>query len=389
MFNPESGPNEENLDQSKSDDGIDIIESSSVAEEEISTKLQDNGSSKEKADEIAKKVIEKNNYNAVIYPEDSIQRKFNNRNQLLCLKDIGLTSSQELEILNKLNLDIESSFNKTIDEIVSITNKDPKDIKNEIDGIITENKIENLSEAKELITSGIVIRGFENSKDIPPMSANFIKDFLNNTFPKDFLKNNGISRILKSQNYYYNKNSFIETAKDRDSYLKEEMELEGVDSFEKLKHIYKIRAKVGGDNYKETIRLGNFEFDNPSILDHIKSLKIESEDKQNILYVLGTIAHEIAHKYEKQINLEEYQSLIKEENKAVSEYVNNHIKLYGSNKETITTEDFAETIRIYVTNPKYLKENYPLRFSFVDNLSIVKAGGALSQVFPGQFSSDY
>jgi ribosomal protein S17E len=388
MFNPESGPNEENLDESKRDDGIDIIESSSIAEEEISTKLQDNGSPKEKADEIAKKVIEKNNYNAVIYPEDSIQRKFNDRNQLLCLKDIGLASSQELEILDKLNLDIESSFNKTIGEIVSITNRDPKDIKNEIDGIVTENKIENLSEAKELITSGIIIRGFENSKDVPPMSANFIKDFLNNTFPKDFLKNNGVSRIIKSQDYYYNKNSFIETTGNRDTYLNEEMKLEAVDSLEKLKHVYKIRAKVGGDNYKETIRLGNFEFDNPSTLDHIKNLEIESEEKQNILYVLGTIAHEIAHKYEKKINLEEYQSLISEEDKVVSEYVNNHIKLYGSNKETIAMEDFAETIRIYVTNPKYLKENYPLRFSLIDKLSIAKVGGVLSLVFPDRFSSD-
>jgi len=388
MFNPELGPSEENLDESKIDDGIDIIESSSVAEEEISAKLQDNGSSKEKADETAKKVIENNSYNAIIYPEGSIQREFNDRNRLLCLKEISLASSQELEILNKLNLDIESNFHKTISEIVGATNREPGDIKNEIDEMVAENKIENLNEAKELITSGIVVKGFEDSKDIPPMSADFIKDFLNNTFPKDFLKNNGISRILKSQDYYYNKNSFIETTSNRDTYLKEEMNLESVDNIEKLKHIYKIRAKVGGDNYKETIRLGNFEFDNPSTLDHIKTLEIESEEKQNVLYVLGTITHEIAHKYEKQINLEEYQKLIEKENKAVSEYVINHIKLYGSNKETIATEDFAETVRIYVTNPKYLKENYPSRFSFIESLSVARAGGALFQVFPDRFSSN-
>jgi len=392
MLNPELGKKEEELEQnvneSEGDDGIDIKESLCVAEKEISAKLQDNGFSKKKADEMAGKVIEKNNYDAVIYPENSIQRKFNDRNRLLCLRDIGLASGQDLEILNKLNLDIENDFNKTIGEIAGITNRDPKDIENEINGTIAENKIENLSEAKELITSGIVIRGFENSKDIPPMSDDLVKDFLNNTFTKDFLKNNEVSRILKNQNYYYTKNSFVETAGDRDTYLKEEMKLEGVDSPEELKHIYKIRAKIMGDNFKETIRLGNFEFENPSTLDHIKNLEIESEEKQSILYILGTIAHEIAHKYEKQIDFKEYQGLIKGENEAVSEYVNNHIKLYGSKKEKIAMEDFAEAIRIYVTNPEYLKENYPLRFGFIENLSIAKAGGALSSIFPDRPLSD-
>lgn len=164
------------------------------------------------------------------------------------------------------------------------------------------------------------------------------------------------------------------------------MRLENVDSPEKLKHLYKLRAMAHVDNYPGTILLGNFEFEFSSCPDYIKNLEIESKEKEMCLYVLGTISHEIAHKYEYQIDLDEYQNIVEEEKishgkEAVSEYVYNHINLYKSNKNLITREDFADAIRIYVTNPSYLEENYPLRFDFiVKNMPFVKAGGAFEAI---------
>lgn len=85
----------------------------------------------------------------------------------------------------------------------------------------------------------------------------------------------------------------------------------------------------------------------------------------------------LVHCKEDPIKFNEYKKITEEEqlgDKAfVSDYVRKHKDLYGSNGQSILREDFAETIRIYLTNSDYLKTKYKQRYKFIkDNYSFVK-----------------
>lgn len=214
--NSEEGVGTEQFDSLK-DDEINILEgSTTAAEREISSRLiQENNLSEKQADDFAKEITEKYSYTGIPYPENSIQKEIDERNRLLCLNDLHLINDQEKETLNQLNSNIERDTNAIVDELVEITKRNPEEIIKEIDNAIKENKVENLDEAKELILTGFVVRGFENSKDIPSLSPDSVKNFLDTTFSTEFLRDVGLSRILKKEGYYYNDESWVRAAKDR------------------------------------------------------------------------------------------------------------------------------------------------------------------------------
>ncbi len=116
---------------------------------------------------------------------------------------------------------------------------------------------------------------------------------------------------------------------------------------------------------------------------------LKAEEDGMRAYIFGTVAHEVAHRCEAQMSrgdFEEYHLIIKEEtvpqrSKFVSDYVLRHSEVYGSNEQILFKEDFAEAVRIYTTNPDYLKTNYPRRFDFIEqNFPFIKPGGVIDAI---------
>ena len=49
----------------------------------------------------------------------------------------------------------------------------------------------------------------------------------------------------------------------------------------------------------------------------------------------------------------------------ISDYVVKHVKVYGSKEFDIFQEEFAESVRIYLTNPEWMTQNYNDRFELI------------------------
>jgi hypothetical protein len=59
----------------------------------------------------------------------------------------------------------------------------------------------------------------------------------------------------------------------------------------------------------------------------------------------------------------------------VSGYVNKHAEVYGTNPYVLMQEDFAESLRIYATNPQWLQSHFPDRFALIQHhLPFLKPG---------------
>jgi len=259
------------------------------------------------------------------------------------------------------------------------------------------------AEAKEIITKGPIIEGFENSQDIK-ISSRQVKDFIFETFGEEAIKKAKISRIVKNNRYLvFFKNDYgsdfsekdkdhyqkiknlmangllryfsanIAMANDKESYLKAESVLENKNDLDKLDHIYRVRAGTGDFNKYSKISLESFDIEKSNQFDYLEKSGLDKEEEKMQAYMLGAIAHEIAHRCEKRADpklLAEYEKIIKEESaptrkKYVTDYVLKHKEAYNSDDKTLLKEDFAEAVRIYAINPAYLSDNYPRRTDFL------------------------
>lgn len=339
----------------------------------------------------------------VIYPEELGPKLVYDRRKLSLLRDLNLITEEEKRILDQL----ENDFNKVIAEIAETTKIDPGEIKKDVDFALTSGTAYSLAEVREIMIDGPIVEGFEDTKD-PRISNAAIRDFLKSTFTSEELRKAKIGRISKDDNYMIYRNIGNESkeyaqkfnelteknianldidtgmmiATSRENYLQAEMFLEGVDNVNDLKHIYKVRATAGRKGGFHKIQLRSFGIEKSEDFDYLTTIAGSEEDKIKA-YILGTINHEVAHRYQHQLEKEkfdDYKRIIDEEvsqqrPRFVSDYVLKHSEIYGSSEQLLLKEDFAESVRIYTTNPDYLKINYPRRFNFIkENFPFIKSG---------------
>lgn len=311
------------------------------------------------------------------------------RRRLSGLEELNLTSKeQKTELIN-----LQSIFNQMVSNIKQVVDDQPEKILENIDEALLYNVARNLLEAKEIITSGPIITGFEETDD-PKIPDRAVKEFLKNTFGLDALRKSKVGRITKDDKYllyrgYSTKHvqegnelvakGFLKReesgeliAETKEDYIKAEMFLEGINNPENLQHIYKIRATSELSPFYSKIKLRRFGIEKSSDFAYLKNLPLNSEDDRMRAYIFGTIIHEMTHALVQKLDpkiLEQYKTIIssdQSQEKYVSEYVLKHKKQYDSDDQEIAVEDLAEAMRIYATNSKYLKGNFPERLNFVE-----------------------
>ncbi|MFA6436954.1 MAG: hypothetical protein WC242_02450 [Candidatus Paceibacterota bacterium] len=339
----------------------------------------------------------------VIYGEGPHKELTVRRKKLSIYRELNIISDEEITILEKL----EADFSKITKEICTATGDDPEETLKNIDSILEYQMAKDLSEAKEILINGPIIEGFEETKD-HQMPDESVRQFLKDAFGLEALKKAKVARVTKDDQYmiflgynfqYGDKGAKLVKQgiadwdgydhtrlilKSKEDYLKAAMFLEETDNPDRLEHAFKVRASSGNPGGFSIIRLRSFGVEKSSELDFLTdTTEFDNEDDRMRAFMLGVIAHEIAHGYEKQEKegiFDEYKRIIEEENsyirsQYVSDYVLKHKERYGSDPQAIFREDFAEAVRIYITNPEYLQQNYPRRFAFINQkFPFIKAG---------------
>lgn len=271
--------------------------------------------------------------------------------------------------------------------------------------------MQSLEEAERVMIHGPIIEGFAETKD-PKIPNEAVTNFLHDCFGEEELRNAKIARIAKDDKYLIQRRrgeKFIEEgnalaktglvrneegmlflAEDREHYERAAMFLEGVDDPSKLKNTFKLRATAGISGGFHIIRLRSFGIEKSNDLDYLADVPLASEEDKMRAYMLGVLAHEVAHRIEGHLDkmvFTGYTDIMEEERapslrpQYVSAYVVRHKEVFESNEHIMFQEDFADSVRIYVTNPKYLEQNYPRRFAFIrDHFPAIKAGSVVEAV---------
>ena len=343
----------------------------------------------------------------ITYSDDPNKQLVFERKRLSQLEELNLLTDDEKQKLEQLR----NNFDRVIAEVAEATGDDPAEIQKNLDTALTYDVAKDLLEAKEIMISGPIVDGFEETQDARIQNAD-IREFLKAAFTPEALRKAKVGRIEKDDKYLMIRahkrdkdteegNELVARelvqwdagmllAKDKENYLQAEMFLEGVDDPSKLKHTFKIRATAGDSSGFHKIQLRSFGVEKPTDFDYLADTGLDSEEAQMRAYILGTIAHEVAHRYENQLGrkfFEEYKQVLEEEvapqarPKFVSDYVVKHSEMYGSDEQLFLREDFAETIRIFTTNPDYLRTHYPRRFAFIEqNFPFIKSGSVIEAV---------
>ncbi len=332
-------------------------------------------------------------------------RMFRERNRLLALKDWHLADEEDVKTLEQLQTD----FQNAIDTVSNRTGEDPTVVAKNIDSALLCGVAQNLHEAVEILIEGPIITGFETTQD-PSFSNQQIGTFLKFAFGEPALRRARIGQITKDDLYIMYKNNQKNehilqgnelcdkglihwdhgwlAAETKGAYLQAELYLEGIDDPSKLQHLYKIRASTGSSNGYETIDLHSFGIEQPEDYEYLRYLPLDRDGKMRA-YMLGTLSHEVAHRCQKQLTEESlagYRQIITEEvgpdrSKYVSDYVRRHKEVYGSSDDMLLGEDLAEAVRIYTTNPDFLKNHYPRRFVFIaQHMPFIKPGSVVEAI---------
>lgn len=319
------------------------------------------------------------------------------KKRLLALGELNLLDEKEKEQLEL----IQNDFDKIVSEISLLTGEAKESCELYLDKILSSGFAEDVKEAKDILANGPKIKGFEETKDIKIPNKK-ISEFLENSFGKDVLRKSSIAfidkddkwlikcddmdkanELVKKFNIDLHDGTNLLIAENEEDYKKAEMYLEGVENENDLKHLYKLRATAGSESGFAKIDLHSFGVEKSDDFDYLKEHELlTSEDQKKKAYILGTIGHEVAHKIEPRgkedpIKFNEYKKITEEEQAGdktfVSDYVRRHKDLYNSNEHSILREDFAEAVRVYLTNSDYLKTKYSQRYKFIkDNYSFVK-----------------
>lgn len=296
-------------------------------------------------------------------------------------------------------------------ELAKINEETESKITEDITNAFIDGVVKNLEEAKEMVLNGPLVRGFNETRD-PKIPNEIVKEFLVETFGKNISQKFLLGLVSKDDKFLMYRGSdskkfalfgelgdkgllkpvpglfSVRYADTIEDYTKAALIMEGQTDPNKLQHIYKVRATAGSPKMMSKIQLRNFGIEKVSDYDYLNDLSLPDEDKMRA-YILGTLAHEVAHRIEKTMEpklLNDFQKIIEDEahptrGNYVSEYTKRHSEIYKSDLATITKEDFVESIRIYTTNPEFLKRNFPKRFNFIlENLSFIKAGVVIEAI---------
>lgn len=340
------------------------------------------------------------------YSEDPNRRLVTERNRLAALEDLKLILEEEKAGLEKLR----SAFKKAVDEIVLKTGDEPNEVQRGIDTALLYGTAQDLLEAETIMIEGPIIQGFGETQDYP-IPNEVVKKFLREAFGEKTLRKAKLGKVTKDDKYLIYRNYSDEhikegnellqrgiaqwddggmlIAEDRDRYLEAAMFLEKVDDPQKLNHLYKVRATAGNSRGFHRIQLRGFGVERSTDYDYLSNVGLDTEEDKMRAYILGTLAHEVAHRYEHQLErgvFDEYKQIMQAEStpsrkKYVSDYVVRHEEVYGSDENLLFGEDFAETVRVYTTNPDFLQKHYPKRSAFIQtNFPFIKAGSVVEAI---------
>jgi len=260
--------------------------------------------------------------------------------------------------------------------------------------------------AGEFVKEIPYVSGFNNSTD-SSLSDSGVKNFLVGTFGKPLLIKGMVAGIEKSDDYAATIHPYDGTPEyqgllkaieqglitehqshfifpDQDTYTAVEALFENCEPA-KITHRFRNRALAGAGEFMEAIRIYNHSIEDLSHFPYLEGLAVSSEQLRAV-YILGTIAHEVAHAiygfgdtaiYQRIVNNETPQDRL-----GVTDYAREYLGTARNAQrpdDLFYNEDFSETMRLYVSNPAYLQLHFPRRTAYIAEHypSIVPGTGAL------------
>lgn len=337
------------------------------------------------------------------YGEGGFRGKLYLRRKLEAISAIGLASPEQRTKLDELRQEFQDSVQR-VQEATSLQEQEVIALLEDVMlFIVTEDK----NQLESILTTGPIIEGFTESRDYG-LTDETVRSFLQAAFGTKELRDSKVGRVKKDDEYMLiipsnateSFNSMLQEmiaeglirrssaanmviAETREAYKQVELRLEGKTEPSDLEHTYKIRASSGHTMGFSEIDFHSFAVERPEQFDYLEFLPLTDDEKMRA-YILGTIAHEVVHRWEsaqgesgKSMRDQVSSFIAPQDGKStyVSSYVNKHAEVYGTDPYVLMQEDFAESIRIYMTNPEYLQARFPARFSFVqEHLPFLKPG---------------
>ena len=265
---------------------------------------------------------------------------------------------------------------------------------------MTYTKIRGFDHAIEILTKGPIIEGFgskENSEY--DFSNEDLREMLESSFGLEAILRSHVLDVSRVDGFpvqckdieFGNECVGVYGARwgggylvlpDRVSYEQVEMKLEGKEDLGDLEHSFKLRASTATPGLFALIRVYNFVVEKPSYFDYIDNLPMSDHEKMRA-YFLGIVAHELVHALQAygidRTIQDKYRGLAQEEHsdaldhKFVTKYVDRHHTIYQSDEVETLGEDLAEAVRLYLTNPEFLRRHFPRRYLFMqEDLSFLK-----------------
>lgn len=172
----------------------------------------------------------------------------------------------------------------------------------------------------------------------------------------------------------------------REAYERGEAILEGAPP-DDIKHIYRNRGLSADTKLLDPTKFADHTLEELDF-DYLSGLDVNDTQRRQ-LYILGSLAHEVGHAL--LIDRDDYRKVIQQEKEeggviAATEYANEYYEknLRHSHRiddEAFVSEDFCESLRIYVTNPDFMKTALQHRYSFIKlALPYIEEGSALELI---------
>ena len=270
-----------------------------------------------------------------------------------------------------------------------------------------------IQEALKMIMAYPAVKGFEGSSDAANIPDAAVKHFMLEAISEDIMRRLLIRKIGKHDCYYICKINDedskklseagirlgsvngVNAVRSQKEYEAAAMLLEGVDNPDQLTHVHNGMGTsgiaIGGSFKYSEIYMGNLSMKHYSSREYYEELEGFTEQEKKMSFMLGLLAHEVAHKYVIYSNdvlsrniLIDYEKETKDERNDrpyVTDYVRWHKDIYKSSEALIIEEDLCETIHAYVVNPEYLEREFPARYTFIKkHLPFIKAGAAAETV---------
>jgi hypothetical protein len=348
-------------------------------------------------EEAAKKIIATEKEHGISlyqisYSSEGTRGLYYLRKILSAKKDLGIASEGEIEKLEQLSGEILEA----IQRVCLHTSMEKIDALRMLEDAMRHMNFTSITEAEKLLVEGPETIGFNETGEYN-LTDEKVEFFLRENFGLERLLFSRVGRI-KKDNYYIvlvpsNASERIRSiiqefsqrgllnhsagnmviAESKEVYEELALLLEEKVSVDSLEHTYKIRASSGHPYGFSEIDLHSFGIEKPEDFDYLDDLPLSDEEKLRA-YILGTVAHEVIHRWEAasgellaQLHNEHSLIIAEEspENRFVSAYVKKHAKAYGTNDTVLQQEDLAESARIFLTNPHWLKMNHPQRYELI------------------------